>query len=261
MSYKVKELARLSGVTERTLRWYDKIGLLKPAFYSDAGYRNYEKKQLFDLQQILFFREMDFSLETILKIMKVDSYERLNTLNLHRIALQKRLDRTKQLIKTLDKTCLELKGEHIMMNDQEMYEGFKEWSKGKGEESFYLGEYNEEKCSKDEMIFLKSAKINRCKRSKEWWQQYEKGYSTLFKALVECIENKKSIESDDVQELIKEHYTMTLKFHNCTKEVYLAMSRLYLNKQEYRAQIESFSKKLALYMSRAMKVFASKNLH
>jgi len=53
----VKQVAKLSGVSVRALRFYDEIGLLKPAFYGDNGYRYYEKEQLLSLQQILFYRE------------------------------------------------------------------------------------------------------------------------------------------------------------------------------------------------------------
>jgi DNA-binding transcriptional MerR regulator len=73
MSYRVKGLAELSGVTIRTLRWYDTIGLLKPAYHGANGYRYYEEEQLLRLQQILFFRELGFSLKDIQKILEADS--------------------------------------------------------------------------------------------------------------------------------------------------------------------------------------------
>jgi MerR family transcriptional regulator, thiopeptide resistance regulator len=61
----VKEVARMSGVSVRTLYYYDEIGLLKPAFYGENGYRYYEKEQILRLQQIMFFRELDFKLDDI----------------------------------------------------------------------------------------------------------------------------------------------------------------------------------------------------
>ena len=69
MAYTAKKLADLSGVSVRTLHWYDEQGLLKPAYYGDENrYRYYEKEQLLTLQQILFFRELDFKLEEIKEI-------------------------------------------------------------------------------------------------------------------------------------------------------------------------------------------------
>ena len=70
MVYTIKQLADLSGVSTRTLRHYDAIGLLKPAYYGDNSYRYYDKAQLLLLQQILFFRDTGLKLESIQKIIK-----------------------------------------------------------------------------------------------------------------------------------------------------------------------------------------------
>ena len=68
MKYTVNKLAKISGVSSRTLRFYDEIDLLKPAFYGDNQYRYYEEEQLLMLQQILFFRELGFPLNDIQRI-------------------------------------------------------------------------------------------------------------------------------------------------------------------------------------------------
>lgn len=65
MAYTVKELAQISGVSVRTLHWYDEVGLLKPAYHGSNGYRYYEEEQLLILQQILFFRGLGFELKQI----------------------------------------------------------------------------------------------------------------------------------------------------------------------------------------------------
>ena len=92
MSYTVNKLAKLSGVSPRTLRFYDEIGLLKPAAYGENKYRYYEEEQLLLLQQILFFRELDFPLGDIEGIMSSPDFDKVETLNAHKITLQARLE-------------------------------------------------------------------------------------------------------------------------------------------------------------------------
>ncbi|WP_079979319.1 MerR family transcriptional regulator [Candidatus Protochlamydia sp. R18] len=94
----------------RTPHWYDEIGLLKPAYHEANGYRYYEEEQLFALQQILFFREFRFELKQIESILKRSNFDRVAALNYsHRKVLQKNVERTKKLIKTIDRTIKHLK--------------------------------------------------------------------------------------------------------------------------------------------------------
>src|SRR5687767_15767370 len=84
MRYGVKELAEVSGVTVRTLHFYDEAGLLKPAGHSVSGYRFYEEKELLQLQQILFFRELGFELKQIKRILNRSDFDRREALARHR---------------------------------------------------------------------------------------------------------------------------------------------------------------------------------
>ena len=123
MTYTVKQLAKLSGISIRTLRFYDAIGLLKPAYYGDNHYRYYEEEQVMLLQQILFYRELNFSLSEIQKILGSDEFNKVDALISHRQILAHNLDRTKRLIKTIDQTIAHLKGK-ITMRDEELFTGF-----------------------------------------------------------------------------------------------------------------------------------------
>lgn len=123
MSYTVKKLAKLSGVSIRTLRFYDSIGLLKPAYYGDNNYRYYEEEQILTLQQILFYRELNFSLNDIQKIISSDDFNKIDALISHKKVLEQSLDRTKKLIKTIDQTIAHLKGK-ISMCNEELFDGF-----------------------------------------------------------------------------------------------------------------------------------------
>src|SRR4026207_514156 len=101
MAYTVKKLAKISGVTVRTLHFYDEVGLLKPAYYGSNGYRFYEEEQLLILQQILFYRELGFDLKQIQKGLGRTDFDKIEALTSHRKVLEKDLVRTRKLIKTI----------------------------------------------------------------------------------------------------------------------------------------------------------------
>ncbi len=123
MSYTVKKLAKLSGISVRTLRFYDAIGLLKPAYYGDNNYRYYEEDQVLMLQQILFYRELDFPLNDIQRIISSDDFNKIDALISHKQILTENLDRTTKFIKTIDQTIAHLRGK-ITMRDEELFAGF-----------------------------------------------------------------------------------------------------------------------------------------
>src|SRR5712691_8719857 len=123
MSYTVKQVAKMSGVSVRTLHFYDETGLLKPARRGAKGYRLYEEPQLLTLQQILFYRELGFELNQIKGILGRADFEKVAALQSHRKVLQKNLARTRTLIETIDKTIKHLKGTK-KMKGEEMFVGF-----------------------------------------------------------------------------------------------------------------------------------------
>ena len=123
MAYTVKQVAAMSGVSVRTLHFYDETGLLKPAYLGANGYRFYEEAQLLMLQQILFYRELGFELKQIKKIVGRADFEKVAALQSHRKVLEKDLTRTRTLIETIDKTIQHLKGTK-KMKSKEMFMGF-----------------------------------------------------------------------------------------------------------------------------------------
>lgn len=123
MAYTVKNLAKLAGVSIRTLRFYDSIGLLKPAYYGDNNYRYYEDEQVLMLQQILFYRELGLSLIDIQKIIHSDNFNKLNALLSHKKILARSFERTAKLMKTIDKTIEHLRG-NLSMRNEELFVGF-----------------------------------------------------------------------------------------------------------------------------------------
>ena len=123
MHYTIKQLAEASGVSTRTLRYYDTIGLLAPAYYGDNGYRYYGEKELLQLQQILFFRELRIKLNDIKKIIYANEFDQLKSLNAHKDRIYRKMQSLSSLTKTIDKTIAHLKGE-LAMKEHELYIGF-----------------------------------------------------------------------------------------------------------------------------------------
>src|SRR3954454_8659719 len=135
MAYTVKQVAAMSGVSVRTLHFYDEMALLKPAYTKENGYRIYEEPQLLMLQQILFYRELGFELKRINEILSQRKFEKIAALKSHRQVLEKNVTRTRTLIETVDKTISHLRGKK-KMKSEELFIGF---SIGAGKDRFNDG--------------------------------------------------------------------------------------------------------------------------
>jgi DNA-binding transcriptional MerR regulator len=121
--YTVKQLARLSGVSVRTLHHYDEIGLLKPASVGENRYRYYDREELLRLQDIMFHRELGVPLKDISRLLATDQRDRADILVRHRVVLAERVKRFRQLLRTIDRTISDLSGDKAM-KDKELYKGF-----------------------------------------------------------------------------------------------------------------------------------------
>ncbi len=121
---KVQKLAEIAGVSVRTRHHYDQIGLLKPRIRSEAGYRMYGEAELLRLQQILFFKELDFPLKEIGAILDMPGFDVLEALNYHKKMIGEKLSRTSRLLKTIDTTIQKITEEKVMKDEEELFEGF-----------------------------------------------------------------------------------------------------------------------------------------
>ncbi|BBI34162.1 MerR family transcriptional regulator [Cohnella abietis] len=125
MEYTVQKLGRLAGVSTRTLRYYDEIGILKPARMSSSGYRIYGQSEVERLQQILFHRELGISLDSIREIVNDSSFDGAKALLEHREQLLDKRKQLDQLIANVEKTIALNEG-RLTMSDEERFEGFKQ---------------------------------------------------------------------------------------------------------------------------------------
>lgn len=135
MEYSIQELSRLAGVTTRTLRWYDQIGLLKPSRIAESGYRYYGSKEVDRLQDILFYRALGVELAQIRECLDAPSFDRLSVLRGHLSALEARLAETEDLIQAVRNT-IKAEERDEMMADEKKFEAFKRRVVDENEKSF-----------------------------------------------------------------------------------------------------------------------------
>ena len=133
MEYSIREVAKMTGVSTRTLRYYDAIGLLKPLYTNDSGYRYYGEEELDRLQQILFYKERGLGLQCILEILDKEEFDTLGALYEHLFELQNQKIRIEKLILTVNKTIDSLEGRG-KMSSAEKFEAFKQQQVQQNEE-------------------------------------------------------------------------------------------------------------------------------
>ncbi|MCI9156267.1 MAG: MerR family transcriptional regulator [Lawsonibacter sp.] len=124
MQYTIQALSRLSGVTTRALRWYDKIGLLKPSGRTEGGYRLYGPAEVDRLQDILYYRALGVELAQVKGFLDNPSFDRLAVLRGHLAALEAEQERIQRLIQSVKETIFTQERNEIM-SDEKKFEAFK----------------------------------------------------------------------------------------------------------------------------------------
>ena len=252
MPYTIKKLATLSGVSPRALRFYDEIGLLKPAYYGDNQYRYYEEEQLLLLQQILFFRELGFPLTEIQQIISSHDFDKIEALNTHKSILQSSLERTETLIKTIDKTISHLRGK-LIMRDAEMYEGFDP-----------VKQQEHEKYLLDTGVITQQQIDESWEKARDWkrpnWEQFKEEGEQLNQALANALKKHLKPEDVEVQALVQKHYDWVNFFWTPTHESYTGLAQMYLDHPDYREFYNKYHPNLVEYLVEAMRVYAAHKL-
>jgi DNA-binding transcriptional MerR regulator len=249
MAHTVKQLAQLSGVSIRTLRFYDEIGILKPAYYGNNGYRFYEEEQLLILQQILFYRELGFTLNDIQHALHSNDFNKISALISHRSLLQKKLDRIQKLITTLDKTISTLNGE-ISMSANEIYDGF---------DPIDLPKYDEMAINKFGDLAVKLIEY-RNEVTKNWgkteWDKLHQDWNELSLEFTAALKNNLSPASQHVQSITKKQYQHLKKLYAPSKIEYLYIGEMNCTNPEYKKQFDFYHPDLAEFIQAAMIIFA-----
>ena len=238
----ISRVAKLTGVTVRTLHYYDEIGLLKPSQVTEAGYRVYDDADLEVLQQILFFRELDFSLEDIRKIMQNPAYEKESALRKQRELLEQKRSRLDSLISLVDKT---LKGERDM--------------------SFRQFDTTE----------IEATKKKYAEEARRRWggtaayAEYEKRTSRAGDAQQKMLDDEGAMllrefgrnrslapDSPEAQALVKKWQDyITAHFYTCTKEILSCLGQMYVGDERFTQHIDGYGEGTAAFMSAAIEAY------
>lgn len=251
MEYTVSRLAKMSGVTSRTLRYYDEIGLLKPERISSNGYRIYGQSQVNLLQQILFYRELEISLEDIKIILSSSDFNIEKSLQEHLIHLNQEKMRIEVLIKNVNKTISSLKGETIM-SDKEKFEGFKNDLIKKNEE-----EYGPEIRDKygDNAVEASNAKL--AGMSQAQWQKQQDLSNDISEKLKLAVEtgNPAGDIAQEVCDLHGQWLSMFWKDGMYSKEAHLSLGQMYVEDERFKKYYDDIEEGAAEFLYEALKVY------
>ncbi|WP_299536731.1 MerR family transcriptional regulator [Ulvibacterium sp.] len=253
--YSVSELSKLSGVTIRTLHHYDKIGLLRPADRSEVGYRYYGEGELLRLQQILFYKELGFSLKEIKTVLNDPDFDLVTALEGHRELLKKRRSRIATLLNTIDNTIAYLINDKTTMEPKRLYEGLpKEMGTTVRQEA--IEKYGEEAIIKSEQELLQLDKADYVALK----EKLEKITLKLFKL------RKEEPKSTEVQWLIKHHYDIIRKFwgtealEDKQASTYSGLGQTYVDDERFTVIDGKPQPEFAQFLQLAMTHFAERYL-
>lgn len=252
MAYTVAKLAQISGVSVRTLHWYDEVGLLKPAYHGSNGYRYYEEEQLLVLQQILFFKELGFELQKIRKILGRSDFDKMVALSSHREVLKKNLEQTRKLLKTIDKTIEHLKGTK-KMKEKEMFSGFSKEQQARYEKQII------ERFGEKGKAHIEEGKEKAKKMSPADEERLKKEFELICSDFLRLMEQKAKTNSADVKKVTKRHYDWLKNFWTPDKESYAAHGQ-FIVESDIRKAYEAYHSDLPEFIAEAIKFFAKYEL-
>jgi DNA-binding transcriptional MerR regulator len=246
MNYSVKELAELAGVSVRTLHHYDEIGLLNPSERTESNYRLYTEKELLRLQQILFFKELEFSLEDIKQIIDDPNFNTVDQLKKHKELLIEKANNYKVLLKTIDKTILKLT-KNKQLTDKDLYQGFQP-EKAK--------EYRAEAIERwGDKVIESENKLK--KLTKPQLDAIKLEAQTITQNIANLMHLP--AESEEVQNEIQKHYNHLKNFYEPNLEIYRGLSNLYIEDERFKEFYEKVKPGLAEFISKAMQIFCDNN--
>ena len=229
MEYTVKKLALISGVSGRTLRYYDQIGLLKPARINSSGYRIYGQKEVDLLQRILFYRELEVNLEDIKKIISDPTFDQTEALKSHYQLLAQKRARLDKLMATVKGTIASIEG-GIPMQDKEKFAAFKDKLIEENEKK-----YGEEIRSKygDETVDASNAKLRGISEG-DFKAMNDLGEEIMI--LLEKAYAAGDPASDLAQELAAKHKQWLMySWSSYSKEAHAGLAEMYVADERFTA--------------------------
>ncbi len=247
MAWTVGEVAKLAKVSVRTLHHYDSIGLLDPSGRTEAGYRLYEMPDLERLQQVLFFRELGFSLDEIRAAMLGPAFDRGEALRAQRELLAEKARRTEAMLSKIDEALAALEG-GTTMDEKDMFEVF-----GDFDPREFADEVKERWGGTD--AYRES--ISRYKRmSKNDLKQIIAEGDAIEAAFAEMLDAGASPEDPAVQELVEQHRLHIETWYPCSKEMHANLGRMYVEDARFTKHYDDRREGLARFVCDAIQVAA-----
>lgn len=239
MKMQIKEFAAAVGVSIRTLHYYDEKGILKPAYVDkQTGYRFYDENSLLRMQEILFYRELDFSLKSISEILSSPDYDKTKALTGQKKLLILKKERLERLISAIDGA---VRGENIMKAfDNSEFQKHKAEVKEKWGNTDAYKEYEEKtkSYSSDKQNSL-TDEMNR-----------------IFSEVAVCLKNGNTPDSDEAQNLVKTLQNhITENYYNCTNEILAGLGMMYVAEERFRNNIDKHASGTAEFISKAIKIY------
>ncbi|WP_339165195.1 MerR family transcriptional regulator [Siminovitchia sp. FSL W7-1587] len=247
MEMKVKEVAELARISVRTLHHYDAIGLLAPSQKTEAGYRLYSDEDLGKLQQILFFKELGFSLKKIKEIIHSPSFDKCEALQLQKKCLLEERERLDRMIGLIEKTIKHEQGE-IEMSNKEKFAGF----------DFSQNPYEQEARRRwgNKAVDQSNAMLN--EMSNEERMQMSEEMNEIYRKLAHLKDG--SPESKEAQAAIAEWFTfLNRNAGSYSLEAFRGLGEMYVADERFTKNIDQFGDGLAKFMRDAMAVYADQN--
>ena len=227
MEYTIKKLAEMAGVSTRTLRYYDEIGLLKPCRVNSSGYRIYGEKEIDILQQILLYRSMDIKLEDIQNIIANPNFNICQSLIEHRESLISRRNQLDQLILTVEKTIEYKKGE-ISMSNKEKFEGFKKEKLKDNEEKY--GKEIRDKYGKETVEASNKKFMN---LSEEDFNEMQRLEAEVFENLLK-VSDSGDLDSEEAKKVYENHKKwLCFSWPSYSKEAHAGLAEMYVADERF----------------------------
>ncbi|MEM8589855.1 MAG: MerR family transcriptional regulator [Pseudomonadota bacterium] len=251
--YTVKQVARLSGVSVRTLHHYHDLGLLTPALIGENRYRYYRERELLRLQQILFYREFGIPLNEIAAFLDRPNFDHVAALEQHRARLQAETKRTRQLIRTIDRTIAQLKGAGAMRH-ADLYKGFSP-EKQAAYEDWLTDAYGD---GMEEKIEATRAYL------KDWSDRDHADamaeLAELEAAIAKQMAEGTAPQSADLDPLLDRHRAWVARMwgRDCTPDAYAGLADLYLAHPDFAARYEAIASGFTEFLTEAMKAYADR---
>jgi DNA-binding transcriptional MerR regulator len=255
MGWSIADVARMSNVTSRTLRHYDAIGLLPPAWTAPGGRRYYERGQLLRLQQILLLRELGLGLEAIGDVLAAQSEaSTAEVLRRHRallLAERRRLDR---LVETVTDTIEDLEKGNTMAVEK-MFQGFDPGQFGGFDPEQYVDEARERwGDSVDESI----SKVQGW--TSDDWAGYKSEAVAVNDRIAELFDAGVPVDDPLVLDAIDGHFRLVSRFWTPDRESYTGLGQMYVDDSRFAKNYEDVREGLTVYMRDAMKAYADARL-